>query len=74
MKFAINSNGIKHKAYIDEIDISNKTTSVQINIESGDLPSVTIGLNVTEQQIEHEEANIFFITIDGKKLKLTEVE
>lgn len=74
MKFAINSNGNRHKAYIDGVDISNKTRSVQINIEPTDLPSVTIGLAVTEEQIEHEEANIFFITIDGKKFKLTEVE
>ena len=74
MKFAINSNGNRHKAYIDGVDISNKATSVQIDIEPGDLPSVTIGLNITEQQIKHEEANIFFITIEGKKFKLTEVE
>jgi hypothetical protein len=74
MKFAINSNGNRHKAYIDGVDISNKTRSVQINIEPTDLPSVTIDLAVTEQQVEHEEADIYFITIDGKKFKLVEVK
>ena len=74
MKLTINSNGNRHKVYIDGIDISNKTRSVQIDIEPTDLPSVTIDLAVTEQQIEHEEADIFFITIDGKKFKLVEVE
>lgn len=74
MKFAINSNGNRHKVYIDGVDISNKTRSVQIDIEPKDLPSVTIDLAVTKQQIEHEEADIFFITIDGKKFKLVEVE
>lgn len=74
MKFAINSNGNRHKAYIDGVDISNKTRSVQIDIEPTDLPSVTIDLAVTEQQVEHEEADIYFITIDGKKFKLVEVK
>lgn len=74
MKLTLSSNGGKHRACIDGVDISSKATRVRIDIDPVSLPEIIVDLCVTEQQIEHENADIFFITIDGKKFKLTEVE
>lgn len=70
MKFSISGTGTKHRALINENDVSSGVSGVIIEVEAGRLAQVTLTMSATEEVIE-EDADIF-ITMGNKKYRILE--